>query len=63
MAAGYSGGYWQMYTLDSGGFYMAPEGDQIYQVSCDIYFTGKLSADALGIIGCGRICTIIPRCW
>jgi hypothetical protein len=52
MAEAYSGGYWQMYTLDNGGFYMAPEGDQIYQVSCDNYFAGVLSADALGLTAC-----------
>ena len=49
MAESYSGGYWPMYTLDNGDFYMAPEGDQVFAVSCDNYFTGKLSADALGI--------------
>jgi hypothetical protein len=52
MADAYSGGYWLMYTLDNGGFYIAPEGDQIYQVSCDNYFTGVLSADALGLTAC-----------
>jgi hypothetical protein len=52
MAEAYSGGYWLMYTLDNGGFYMAPEGDHIYQVSCDNYFAGALSADALGITAC-----------
>jgi hypothetical protein len=48
----YSGGYWQFYTLDNGGFYMAPDGDEIYQVVCDNYWQGKLSADALGIVSC-----------
>lgn len=52
MAEAYCGGYWQFYTLDNGGYYLAPEGDQIYQVSCDNYFTGQLSADALGIVAC-----------
>jgi hypothetical protein len=52
MTAGYSGGYWLMYALGNGGFYMAPEGDQIYQVSCDNYFAGALSAGALGITAC-----------
>jgi hypothetical protein len=52
MAEAYSGGYWLMYTLDNGGFYMAPEGDLIYSVSCDNYFTGELSSDALGITAC-----------
>ena len=52
MAEAYSGGYWQFYTLDNGGFYAAPASDQVYKVSCDNYFTGELSADALGITAC-----------
>ncbi|MBK6510931.1 MAG: antirestriction protein [Haliea sp.] len=57
MAEAYRGGYWHFFsTVDNrsgcNGFYMAPEGDQIYQVSCDNYFTGELSADALGITAC-----------
>ena len=52
MAADYHGGYWHFYILSSGSFYMAPEGDQVYQVSCDNFFTGELSADALGIAAC-----------
>jgi hypothetical protein len=50
MAAEYNGGYWLFYALDNGGFYMASEGDQLYQVDCDNYWRGKLSADALGIV-------------
>jgi hypothetical protein len=49
MAEDYHGGYWLMYTLDNGGFYMAPDDDRVFAVSCDNYFTGELSADALGI--------------
>lgn len=52
MAETYSGGYWRFWRLANGGFYMAPEGDQVYSVSCDNYFTGDLSADALGITAC-----------
>lgn len=52
MAEAYRGGFWQFWHLHNGGFYMAPEGDQIYAVSCDNYFTGQLSADALGITAC-----------
>lgn len=48
----YRGGYWQFYTLDNGGFYMAPVDDRVFQVSCDNYWQGQLSADALGIVGC-----------
>jgi hypothetical protein len=49
MAEDYHGGYWLMYTLENGGFYMAPDGDQVFAVSCDNYFIGELSADALGL--------------
>ena len=52
MAEAYSGGYWHFYSLDNGGFYMAPDIDQPFEVRCDNYFTGKLSADALGITAC-----------
>jgi len=52
MAEAYSGGYWLMYTLDNGGFYMAPEADRVFTVSCDNGFDGELSPDALGIVAC-----------
>jgi hypothetical protein len=52
MAENYHGGYWLMYTLDDGGFYMAPDGDRVFAVNCDNFFTGQLSADALGIVAC-----------
>jgi hypothetical protein len=45
MAQDYHGGYWQFYTLDNGGFYMAPDDDRVFAVSCDNYFTGELSVD------------------
>ena len=55
MAQDYHGGYWHFYTLvcpdwPSSGFYMAPDSDQAYQVSCDNYWQGELSADALGVV-------------
>lgn len=52
MAEDYQGGYWHFYTLDNGGFYMAPDDEQVFAISCDNYFTGELSADALGITAC-----------
>ncbi len=52
MAEAYAGGYWHFYSLDNGGFYMAPDDDRTFAVSCDNYFTGELSADALGIVAC-----------
>jgi hypothetical protein len=52
MAEDYSGGYWDMFTLSNGGFYMAPSGDDVFHVTCDNMFEGGLSADALGITAC-----------
>ena len=52
MSKDYSGGYWDMYTLSNGGFYMAPSGDDVFHVKCDNMFEGDLSADALGITAC-----------
>jgi hypothetical protein len=52
MASDYHGGYWQFYSLDNGGFYMAPDDEKMFAVSCDNYFNGNLTADALGITSC-----------
>ena len=52
MAEKYSGGYWQMYTLINGGFYMTPSTDDTFNVCCDNQYQGSLSADALGITAC-----------
>jgi hypothetical protein len=52
MAEHYHGGYWDFYALSNSGFYLVPQGDQVYSVSCENYFTGNLSADALGLTAC-----------
>ena len=52
MAKEYHGGFWNFYTLSNGGFYMAPNSDEAFQVSCENLYEGKLSADALGIVSC-----------
>lgn len=52
IAPAYSGGFWRFWRLDNGGFYMAPEDDRIFQVSCMNCWEGQLSADALGIVSC-----------
>lgn len=52
MASEYNGAYWEFYALSNGGFYMAPISDQLFAVSCDNGYEGKLSADALGITVC-----------
>jgi hypothetical protein len=52
MAKTYSGGYWNFYALDNGGFYFSPDNDQVFEVNCLNYWQGELSADALGIAAC-----------
>ncbi|MGR8998799.1 MAG: antirestriction protein [Gammaproteobacteria bacterium] len=52
IASDYNGGYWEFYELSNGGFYMAPDSDNPFKVSCENGFEGQLSADALGITVC-----------
>ena len=52
MAQDYEGGYWDFFTLNNGGFYMAPAEDRTFHVKCQNMFEGDLSADALGITAC-----------
>jgi hypothetical protein len=47
----YKGGYWEMYEIGNGGFYMAPQGET-FQVSCRNGYEGTLSGDAFGITVC-----------
>ena len=49
-AESYSGGYWDFFKLSNGGFYMAPDADERFQVSCPNYYRGEMSGDALGIV-------------
>ena len=49
MTESYSGGFWNFFLLSNGGFYLALAGEDTYHVTCDNYFEGDLSADALGI--------------
>lgn len=46
----YQGGYWHFYSLDNGGFYMAPDGN--YPVISDNGFSGTMTGDAFGITAC-----------
>ncbi len=48
----YHGGYWEFYTLSNKGFYMAPDSETPFKVSCENGFEGELSGDALGITAC-----------
>ena len=52
LAEDYRGGYWHFYTLSNGGFYLAPQREDGFQVSCDNGYEGRLSADAFGIVCC-----------
>ena len=53
MCDDYQGGYWNFYTLNAAtGFFMTPDEDRTFEVKCQNYFTGTLSADALGIVCC-----------
>jgi hypothetical protein len=52
LAPAYDGAYWEFITLSNGGFYMAPRGENTYDVSCENGFEGKLTANALGLAAC-----------
>jgi len=52
MAPDYKGGYWVFYALSNGGFYMAPDSERAFPLSCQNGYQGVLSADALGIVAC-----------
>ncbi len=52
LSAEYDGAYWQFYTLSNGGFFMAPRGEDIYDVSCENGFEGKLSSSGIGLAAC-----------
>ncbi len=51
----YSGGLWDFYALDNGGFYMSAQSTawrETLRVSSQNGFEGRMSADALGICAC-----------
>lgn len=52
LSAEYQGGYWDMHQLSNGGWYMSPASKTIYTVSSINGYTGKMSADTLGITAC-----------
>ena len=51
LSADYRGGYWLMYRLENGAFYMAPDA-QSFRVSCPNSFEGTMSGDAFGVTVC-----------
>lgn len=46
----YKGGYWEMYEISNGGFYMAPRAE--YRIACENGYEGTLSGDAFGSTVC-----------
>ena len=47
----YQGGYWYMYELSNGGFYMAPGRDETLSIRCaGNFYEGSMSADAAGLV-------------
>jgi len=52
LSAGYRGGLWDFYALSNGGFYMAPQTDEPFDVRCENGFEGRLSACALCMTAC-----------
>jgi len=52
LSGDYSGGYWEFYTMDGSGFLMSPDTNQPFNIQCDNYYSGQVSAQAFGIIVC-----------
>ena len=52
LSSDYTGGYWELYALSNGGFYMAPQSCMRFTVRAEHGFEGSLSACALGITAC-----------
>ena len=52
LAPDYHGGYWNMYALSNGGFYMAPATEKQFNVVSPNGYESTLSTDALGITAC-----------
>lgn len=53
LAQEYTGGVWKFFELSNGGFYMAPDTEQRFNLAVDTNgFEGGMSADAAGITVC-----------
>ena len=52
LAADYRGGFWDMYQLSNGGWYMCPSSAESFTVTSQNGYSGQLTADALGITAC-----------
>lgn len=52
LSADYRGGFWDMFALSNGGWYMCPASETSFTVSSQNGYSGQMSADALGITAC-----------
>ena len=52
LSSQYRGGYWEMFALDNGGFFMHPRADTQFIVSAQNGYEGSLSPQAFGIVVC-----------
>ena len=52
LAPSYRGGFWDMYQLSNGGWYMCPASEAPFTVRSENGYTGEMSADALGLTAC-----------
>ena len=52
LATAYRGGFWDMYQLSNGGWYMCPSSAESFTVTSQNGYSGQLTADALGITAC-----------
>lgn len=50
LSSEYTGGYWHFFDLSNGGFFMSPDSDTPFRVSCMNGYEGDLSAEAFGIV-------------
>ena len=52
LSTDYHGGYWEMYRLNNGGFFMHPASDAPFKVAAQNGYDGSMSAQAFGIVAC-----------
>ncbi|BCD97685.1 antirestriction protein [Marinagarivorans cellulosilyticus] len=54
IASAYSGGFFDFYEIEGGGFYLSLRTDEVFKVEVPFgnHFSAELSADALSIVAC-----------
>lgn len=64
LSTDYTGGLWNFYTLNNGGYYLAPDSpDRLSITVPGNYFEGELSADAAGIVATlSALCQLAAEC-